>query len=160
MGKSLLFQCLSNSRVPFFASYPLFSPRIQSNIKCLRWQSTHRTVRHSITVYSNLFARKVNHLSTSLIFPKEYHKWVKKSSENRFIQNSSGCHWNLLFCYFMVHEHYQPRYIHRWDSAKPRRSKHPPARRHPSSLPRVPPSLKSLSTWYPCERPHDVAITW
>lgn len=42
MGKSLLFQCLSNSRVPFFASYPLFSPRIQSNIKSLRWQSTHR----------------------------------------------------------------------------------------------------------------------
>ena len=27
------------------------------------------------------------------------------SNKNRFIQNSSGCHWNLLFCYFMVHEH-------------------------------------------------------
>jgi hypothetical protein len=35
------------------------------------------TVKHSITVYSNLFARKVNHLSTSLIFSKVYHKWVK-----------------------------------------------------------------------------------
>ena len=33
------------------------------------------TVKHSITVYSNLFARKVNHLSTSpLMFILAYHK--------------------------------------------------------------------------------------